>query len=184
MVELKLAADNVSGNESLRLPRNIEAEAALVGALLIDNRIAEDVQQKLKPEHFHDPLHGRIYELVLKLLDKNMVANAVTLRPMLEHEPGMADQGGAGAYLAQISANSISVIGARDFARQIYDLALLRELIGVGRTLVESALDTSESIDPLGQIEAAEVALYKVSEGEGESGSVKTFVTAATMAVQ
>ncbi|MET0137524.1 MAG: DnaB-like helicase N-terminal domain-containing protein, partial [Sphingobium sp.] len=110
MVELKLAADNVSGNESLRLPRNTEAEAALIGALLIDNRIAEDVQQKLKPEHFHDPLHGRIYELILKLLDKNMVANAVTLRPMLENEAGMTDQGGAGKYLADISANSISVI--------------------------------------------------------------------------
>ncbi|MET0362148.1 MAG: replicative DNA helicase [Sphingobium sp.] len=184
MVELKLAADNVSGNESLRLPRNTEAEAALIGALLIDNRIAEDVQQKLKPEHFHDPLHGRIYELILKLLDKNMVANAVTLRPMLENEAGMTDQGGAGKYRADISANSISVIGARDFARQIYDLALLRELIGVGRGLVESALDTSESIDPLGQIEAADVALYKVSEGEGESGSVKTFLAASTMAVQ
>jgi replicative DNA helicase len=184
MAELKLIPGNAQETESVRLPRNIEAEAALIGALLLDNRIAEDVQQKLKPEHFHDPLHGRIYELILKLLDKNMVANAVTMRPMLENEPGLAEQGGAGTYLAQLSASSISVIGARDFARQIYDLALLRELIGVGRGLVENALDTSESIDPLGQIEAAEVALYKVSEGEGESGSVKTFLAASTMAVQ
>jgi replicative DNA helicase len=53
----------------------------------------------------------------------------------------------------------------------------------VGREMVENAIDTSESVDPLAQIEAAEVALYKVSEGEGESGSVKTFTAAATAAV-
>ncbi|HEX7858382.1 MAG TPA: replicative DNA helicase [Sphingobium sp.] len=171
-------------SETVRLPRNIEAEAALLGALLLDNRIAEDVQQKLKAEHFYDPLHGRIYQLVMQLLDKNMVANAVTLRPMLEHEESLKEQGGPGPYLAQLSGSSVAVIGARDFANQIYDLALLRELIGVGRNLVEEALDTSESVDPLGQIEAAEVALYKVSEGQGENGSAKTFLAASTAAVQ
>ncbi|MET0366362.1 MAG: replicative DNA helicase [Sphingobium sp.] len=171
-------------NETVRLPRNIEAEAALLGALMLDNRIAEDVQQKLKPEHFYDQLHGRIYQIILQLLDKNMVANAVTLRPMLEHEESLKEQGGAGAYLAQLSGNSVAVIGARDFAQQIYDLALLRELIGVGRHLVEQALDTSESVDPMGQIEAAEVALYSVSEGQGENGSAKTFLAASTAAVQ
>ena len=170
-------------SETARAPRNVEAEAALLGALMIDNRIAEDIQLKLKPDHFYDPAHGRIYQTILQLLDRNMVANAVTLKPMLESDPGLVELGGAGAYLAQLTGNSIAVIGARDFAQQIYDLALLRELIGVGREMVENALDTSESVDPLGQIEAAEVALYKVSEGEGEGGSVKTFTAAATAAV-
>src|SRR3546814_1941275 len=57
-------------------------------------------------------------------------------------------------------------------------------LVGVGRELVENALDTSEDVDPLSQIEAAEVARYRVSEGEGEGGSVKSFLQASTMAVQ
>src|SRR3546814_17684835 len=61
------------------LPRNVEAEAALLGALMIDNRIAEDVQLKLKPEHFFEPLHGRIYEAVMTLVERDMVANPVTL---------------------------------------------------------------------------------------------------------
>src|SRR3546814_8536049 len=52
----------------------VEAEAALLGALMIDNRIAEDVQLKLKPEHFFEPLHGRIYEAVMKLVERDMVA--------------------------------------------------------------------------------------------------------------
>jgi replicative DNA helicase len=177
-----IPADGVQA-EALRLPRNVEAEAALLGALMIDNRIAEDIQLKLKPEHFYDPVHGRIYQAALQLIDRNMVANPVTLKPLMESEPALQELGGAGAYLAQLTGNSIAVIGARDFARQIYDLALLRELIGVGREMVDRALDTSESIDPLGQIEEAEVALYRVSEGEGETGSVKSFTAAAAMAV-
>ena len=175
----------VEGAESSarELPRNIEAEAALLGALLIDNRVAEDVQQKLKPDHFFEPVHSRIYEAILKLLDRNMVASPVTLKPMLDQDPALKDLGGA-AYLVSLTTSGASLIGARDFAHQIYDLALLRQLVGVGRELVENALDTSEDVDPKTQIEAAEVALYKVSEGEGEIGSVKNFLQASTMAVQ
>ena len=165
------------------LPRNIEAEAALLGALLIDNRVAEDVQMKLKPAHFFEPVHGRIYEAILKLLDRNMIASPVTLKPMLDQDEALKGLGGS-AYLVQLTASGASLIGARDFAQQIYDLALLRELVGVGRELVENALDTSEDVDPKAQIEAAEVALYRVSEGEGEVGSVKNFLQASTMAVQ
>ena len=64
------------------LPHNIEAEAALLGALMIDNRIAEDFQQRLRPDHFFEAVHGRVYDAILRLLDRNMVANPVTLRPM------------------------------------------------------------------------------------------------------
>lgn len=165
------------------LPHNVEAEAALLGAIMIDNRIGEDVQQKLSANHFYEPIHGRIFEAIMRLLDKNMVANPVTLRPLFEADEAMRHLGGP-AYLAQLTSNSIAVIGARDFATQIYDLALLRELVSVGRGLTERALDTSLSVDPMGQIEEAELALYRVSEGEQESGNTKTFVRAATLAVQ
>jgi replicative DNA helicase len=179
---LKLVGDN-SESATRELPRNIEAEAALLGALLIDNRVAEDVQMKLRADHFFEPVHARIYEAILKLLDRNMIASPVTLKPMLDQEEALKALGGS-AYLVQLTASGASLIGARDFAQQIYDLALLRELVGVGRGLVEGALDTSEDVDPKSQIEAAEVALYKVSEGEGETGSVKNFLQASTMAVQ
>jgi replicative DNA helicase len=165
------------------LPHNVEAEAALLGALMIDNRIAEDVQLKLRPEHFFEPLHGRIYEQILRLLDKNMVANPVTLRPHFEADEEMKEVGGP-AYLAQLTGSGAAIIGARDFAAQIYDLALLRALVGVGRDMVEGALDTSDEVDPKGQIEAAEAALYRVAEEGGGEGSVKSFASATKLAVQ
>ncbi|HEY6917558.1 MAG TPA: replicative DNA helicase, partial [Allosphingosinicella sp.] len=165
------------------LPHNVEAEAALLGALMIDNRLCEDIQMKLRPDHFHEPLHARIYEAILKLVDKNMIASPVTLRPMFESDEQMKEVGGP-AYLAKLTGSGAAIIGARDFADQIYDLALLRALIGVGREMVENALDTSEEVDPKGQIEAAEGALYRVAEEGGGEGSTKSFAQATRMAIE
>jgi replicative DNA helicase len=169
--------------EPAALPHNVEAEAALLGALMIDNRLAEDIQLKLRPDHFHEPLHGRVYEQILKLIDRNMIASPVTLRPLFESDEEMKELGGP-AYLAQLTGSGAAIIGARDFAGQIYELALLRALIGVGREMVENALDTSEDVDPKGQIEQAEAALYRVAEEGGGASSVKTFAEATRMAVQ
>ena len=180
MVELMRFPNDES--EGQRLPRNVEAEATFLGALLIDNRVAEDVQIRLRPEHFYEPLHGRIYEQALKLLDKNMVVTPVTLKPYFESDEAMKALGGP-SYLAKLTGDGAGLIGARDFANQIYDLALLRELVSVGRTLVESALDTSETVDPKEQIEEAETALYRVSEGEAQEGGVRSFLQASTEAL-
>jgi replicative DNA helicase len=166
-----------------QLPHNVEAEAALLGALMIDNRIAEDIQLKLRADHFYEPVHGRVYDAILLLLDRNMVANPVTLRPQFEADEAMKTLGGPG-YLAQLTGSGAGLIGARDFATQIYDLALLRELVSVGRNMADKALDTSEAISPKSQIEDAEVALYRVAEEGGEQGSVKTFGQATRMAVE
>src|SRR4051795_5897895 len=165
------------------LPQNVEAEAALLGALMIDNRLVEDIQLKLKPLHFFEPLHGRIYEAILRLTDSNRIANPVTLKPLFEADDGMKEVGGP-SYLAQLTDSGAALIGARDFASQIYDLALLRALVEVGREMVEGALDTSEEVDPQNRIEAAEVALYKVAEQGDVSSGVKSFTQAATLAVQ
>jgi len=165
------------------LPHNIEAEAALLGALMIDNRLAEDIQLKLRPEHFYEPLHGRIYEQILAFLNRNMIASPITLRPLFEADEEMKELGGP-AYLAQLTGSGAAIIGARDFADQIYDLALLRALVGVGREMVETALDTSEEVDPKGQIEQAEAALYRVAEEGDTEGGVKSFAKAAAEAVR
>ena len=165
------------------LPQNIEAEAALLGALMIDNRLVEDVQLRLKPHHFFEPLHGRIYEAVLRMTDKNMVANPVTLKPMFDADEAMREVGGP-SYLAQLTGSGAAVIGARDFAAQIYDLALLRALVGVGRDMVEGAMDTSESVAPLEQIERAETELYRVAEQGGSEGKVKSFGEATRLALE
>ncbi len=183
MAEVVRIAESASEPALQTLPQNIEAEAALLGALMIDNRLVEDVQLKLRPEHFFEPLHGRIYESILRMTDNNRVANPVTLRPLFDADEAMKEVGGP-AYLAQLTGSGAAIIGARDFAAQIYDLALLRALVGVGRDLVEGALDTSEVIAPLEQIEKAETELYKVAEEGGVEGKAKSFADASKLALE
>ena len=183
MAEVVRFAGGAESPATPSLPQNIEAEAALLGALMIDNRLVEDVQLKLRAEHFFEPLHGRIYDAILRMTDKNMVANPVTLKPMFDADETMKEVGGT-SYLAQLTGSGAAIIGARDFAQQIYDLALLRSLVGVGRDMVEGALDTSEDVAPLEQIERAETELYRVAEQGGGEGKAKSFGEATRLAVE
>jgi replicative DNA helicase len=165
------------------VPFNIEAEKALVGALMLENRLLEDIHLQLRDEHFYEPLHGRIFAQLRRLADHNMVANPVTLRPLFESDPAMVELGGP-AYLLRLTEDPSVVIAARDCAQQIYDLALLRALILVGAELVQAATDTSSEVAPMKQIEAAEEALYRVAESGEVSGASTDFAGAARKAVE
>ncbi len=169
--------------DAAALPQNLEAEAALLGALMIDNRLVEDVMMRLTADHFAEPLHGRIYTAILLLIGRKMAANPVTLKPLFDADPAMIELGGP-AYLATLTQQSGALIAAKDFAQQIYDLALLRELIRVGREMAVNAADTSQDVAPLEQITAAEMALYKVAEAGDVSGGVKTFGQATIEAIE
>ncbi|MDE0879697.1 MAG: replicative DNA helicase, partial [Sphingomonas bacterium] len=111
------------------------------------------------------------------------LATPVTLRPMFDADEGMKELGGP-AYLAGLTGSGAGLIGARQFAQQIYDLAMLRALVSVGRTLVDRAMDTSEEVNPRAQIEQAEEELFKVSAEGSTENSVKTFAQATTAAVK
>ena len=169
--------------DAATLPQNLEAEQALLGALMIDNRLVEDVMMVLGSQHFAEALHGRIYDAILRLGDRKMAATPVTLKPLFEADPAMIEMGGP-SYLAGLTQHSGALIAARDFAQQIYDLALLRELIRVGREMAISAADTSTDVAPLKQIETAEMALYKVAEAGEVSGAVKSFGQATREAIE
>jgi len=164
------------------LPANIEAEAAFLGAALIDNRVIEELVTPLRPDHFFEPAHVRIYERILQLLDRKAVVTPVTLKPYFEADETLKELGGA-SYLARLTADGQGLLAPRELADQIYDLALLRELVAVGRNLVNDALDTSESVEPLEQVARAEAALYKVAEGASTASEAQGFSAATRTAL-
>lgn len=166
-----------------KLPSNLEAEAAFLGAVLIDNRVIEELQTPLRPDHFFEPLHERIYTRILALIERNATASPVTLRPHFEADEALKELGGP-KYLAQLTANGAGLLAPRDLAQQIYDLALLRELVSVGRGLVEGALDTSEETDPMDRISQAEADLYRVAEGAATGNEASTFRDASLTAIK
>ncbi len=160
--------------QSRALPANLEAEAAFLGAVLIDNRVIEELRTPLRPDHFFEPLHTRIYERIVTLIDRQAVVTPVTLKPYVDSDPALKELGGI-TYLARLTADGQGLLAARELAEQIYDLALLRELASVGRNLVEGALDTSQEVAPMQQIERAEAALYAVAEGATSNGDAESF---------
>jgi len=164
------------------LPSNVEAEAAFLGAVLIDNRVIEELPVELAPSHFFEPVHGRIYERIKQLLDRKSVVTPVTLRPYFEADEALKDLGGV-LYLSRLTADGQGLLAPRELSEQIYDLALLRELVTVGRNLVEAAMDTSKSVEPKEQITLAEAALYAVSEGASANTEAQSFSTASKTAI-
>jgi replicative DNA helicase len=180
---LALVEPGHSGPAGHAIPFNIEAEKALLGALLIENRLLEEISLKLGEDHFYEPLHGRIFAQIKRLVDLNMVVNPVILRPLFEADPALAELGGP-AYLLRLTEDPTVLIAARDCAAQVYDLALLRALVKVGSDLVTGATDMSAQIAPMQQIELAEEALYKVAESGEVAGSTMVFASAAAKAVQ
>jgi len=166
-----------------KLPANLEAEAAFLGAVLIDNRVIEELQVPIRPEHFFEALHARIYDRVLTLIERNATASPVTLRPFFEADEALRELGGT-SYLAQLTASGAGLLVPRELAQQIYDLALLRELVSVGRGLVEGALDTSEDTSPMERIAQAEADLFRVAEGASTGREAATFREAAMTAIK
>lgn len=127
----------------VRLPANVEAEAALLGAMMIDNRILERERTVVEPKHFFEPVHGRIMEAMLSLLDRGETANPITLRPLLDGDEALTALGGLG-YLAQLTGSGAGLLGAGSFARQIVDLAARRDLYDVFGTCQAKVLDTRD----------------------------------------
>ncbi|MGB3738565.1 MAG: replicative DNA helicase [Pontixanthobacter sp.] len=173
------ATDTLPGRA---LPANIEAEAAFLGAVLIDNRVIEELATPIRADHFFEPVHQRVYDRILTLLDRNAVVTPVTLKPYFETDEALKELGGI-TYLAKLTADGQGLLAPRELAQQIYDLALLRELVTVGRTLVEGALDTSVDVAPMQQIEEAEASLFKVAEGAGGQSEAASFSTASQKAL-
>jgi replicative DNA helicase len=159
---------------SRTLPQNVEAEQALLGALLIDNAAYDQVSTSLEPEHFYVPVHGRIYDAARALIGRGQIANPVTLKAFFEADDGLADIGGA-QYLARLAGAAVSIINAEDYGRVIRDLSTRRSLIHIGEDVVNTAFDPRVEDNAATLIEEAEARLYELAETGRDVGGFRPF---------
>jgi replicative DNA helicase len=165
-----------------QLPYSLEAEQALLGAILYDNEVYYKVNGFLKPEHFYDPLHGRIYGACEKLVSSGRVASPVMLNTYLGEEEAFREVGGE-RYLVQLAQAVPTMVGAGDYGRLIFDLHTSRGLINIGSTMIERARTADLEDDPRSQVEAAEKELYTLAETGHYGGGFQSFETALTEAI-
>lgn len=144
------------------MPHNLDVEQALLGALLHDNRLFEQVSDFLTAAHFFDPLHGRLYAAIQTMVHKGSLASPVTLSPFFKDDEALADVGGT-KYLAQLGRHVISLASTAAYGRQIYDLALRRQLMVMADTLKDKAAKPSLKESATDHIEEAEQALFTMA---------------------
>jgi replicative DNA helicase len=163
-------------------PHNIEAEQALLGAILVNNEAFYRVSDFLEPVHFFEPIHQQIYQLARDLIRAGKLATPVTLKTFLD---ASVDIGGmtVGQYLARLAAEATTIINAEDYGRTVYDLSVRRALIQVGEDMVNVAFDAPVDFSPRDQIEDAERRLYELAETGRYDGGFQRFAQALTTAI-
>ncbi len=163
-------------------PQNLEAEQALLGAILVNNEACDRVSGFLLPDHFSEAVHARIYEAASTLIRLGKLASYVTLKTYFENDATLKDIGGA-SYLARLAASATTVINAEEYGRTVYELAQRRKLIGLGTDIVNEAFDTPVEETSRHLIERAEATLYSLAETGRYGQGFQPFSYAVTGAV-
>jgi replicative DNA helicase len=163
-------------------PHNIEAEQALLGAILVNNEAFYRVSDFLEPGHFFEPIHQQIYELSSQLIRAGKIASPVTLKTFLPVDLDIAGLN-ASQYLARLAAEATAIINAADYGRTINDLSIRRNLIRIGESMVNVAFDAPVDFAPREQIEDAERSLYELAESGRFGAGFQRFAQALTKAV-
>jgi len=163
-------------------PHNIEAEQALLGAILVNNEAYYRISDFLEPKHFFEPIHQRIFELAGGLIRASKIATPVTLKTFLSGDTDIAGLS-VNQYLARLAAEATTIINAEDYGRTIYDLSVRRDLIAIGEDMVNLAFDAPVDSTPVQHIEEAERRLYEIAETGRYDGGFQRFAQALTTAV-
>ena len=147
---MALAARAITGGTETTYraaPQNVEAEQALLGAILVNNEAFYRVSDFLEPAHFFEPVHRRIFEVAQQLIRANKVATPVTIKTFLPADLAIGDINLA-QYVARLAAEATTIINAEDYGRTIHDLALRRALILIGEDMVNVAYDAPPEATP------------------------------------
>lgn len=164
-------------------PQNIEAEQALLGAILTNNHALEKVAEFLKPFHFASPVHGEIYQAILNLHARGHSADPITLKGYLADNPLLEEVGGI-KYLMELTSSAVAIINAEDYAKLIFDRYLRRQLIGLGTDIVNDAFKINMDNDAEVQMGRAEKRLYELGTEGQIDGGPQTFAETLTEVVQ
>ena len=152
------------------LPHNIEAEQALLGAMLVNNEVIHRVGDYLYAEHFYMPVHQRIFQTITHYIDRGILADCVTLKNLFDKDEALQKEGG-GVYLIRLVEFASTVLDISHYGKLIYDLHIRRSLVGVGEEIVNEAYEDSEKSTAQKQLEQAEFKLFHLAmEGHSETG--------------
>ena len=178
----KFAEISSNKNPADLVPHSIEAEQQLLGGLLNNNDLFYSLEDKIKGEHFYDPVHSRIFDVIANRINEGKLASAVTVSTFLTEDEGLKELGGS-AYLAKLMAGSVASSAIKDYSKLVYDLAIRRELIVLGQEISSRAQSVKVDEKSEDQIILAEQNLYKIGDTGKSETDFKSFLKAIHEAV-
>ena len=158
--------DQSDAQKQFAPPHSIEAEQAILGALLFDNDVFWRIGSWLEPKHFYDPLHARIYEVACDRIGAGQLGDAVQLKSVFDRDPGMAQIGGP-VYLADLMREAPEPASAPEYGRLVHDLWLRRELTRLGDQLAYDACESVDHKPASALLESHESELFALTRGHG-----------------
>lgn len=165
-----------AGNVVQLAPSNIEAEQALLGAILYDNAAYERLADSFTAAAFYEPFHGRLFAALEAAVRKGMLADPVLLADQFKADGAFQEMGGI-RYLADLVDRAPPAVTAGDYARAIADLSVRREILRLSGEMAAGATDFREGLTARDQIESAEARLYDLAEPSAGSGRADGFWT-------
>ena len=175
---------SIHSTQPERQPSNLEAEQALLGSVLVNNDIIDEISSMIKPSIFYDPAHVKIYEVIENLNNKGMIANPITLKNFFEKDNMLSDVGGT-EYLVKLTRFSSSMKQAVDYAKIVHEMFLRRELVMISDKLSSDTLnanDKEENAEVI--IENTEKSLFELAERGSFSQSFLKFNQALDQTIE
>ncbi|WP_345117234.1 replicative DNA helicase [Bartonella jaculi] len=183
MNAVKLPSFQTEEQSSFRqLPHNIEAEKALLGAIIINNYALDSVSDFLKAEHFFEPLHQKLFDIISKIIQNGKVADPITIKPFVENNEKIGDIT-VYNYVVRLATEAVTIINTKDYGSVIYDLFIRRSLINLGTQVVNRAYDAPLEFTTSQQIETVENQLFELAEKRKYGSGFENFNTAITKAL-
>ena len=177
-----MAKDHENPSQTVQ-PHNLQAEMAVLGAILFDNNAQQRVADILKPRDFYAPANSAIFDVLDRLISGGRVADGVTLREHFERDGRLTEIGGA-RYLADLLDSAAFGPEIVDYARLVHDLSLRRELIDIGAEIVQTAAKGDLDMPGEAQIQDAERKLFSLAERGAGAHGFQTFNSALTTSIQ
>ena len=174
-------AFNVIQNDLKELPNNIEAEQSVIGSILLNNEIFDEINLLITSKNFYDPMHQKIFAAIEKLIYSGMLANPITLKNYFENEK---DELNVPNYLVKITKFSTSSRQAIEYSKLIYDLYVKRELIKISENIIDTAKLNDLDNDGKSIIENFEKSLFDLAEKGSFSSSLVKFDEAMKMTIE
>lgn len=163
------ARDKAAVDEIRVPPHSVEAEQAVLGGLMLDNRMWDAIADRLVASDFYRRDHQLIFESIAELAARSEPFDAVTLSEALERK-NLADQTGGLAYLAGLVRDTPSAANVKAYAEIVRERSTLRQLISVGGEIAASAYDP-EGRDAGAILDEAERRVFEIAEGRHKTGS-------------